>query len=96
MYNIGSLSLKSGEYNLDNNAIERTFKDMIIGRKNYYFCERHTSAERTASIYSLIGCCKLNNVDPLQYLTDVLGRINGHCHKDLAQLLPHNWKPITK
>ncbi|MEG2471494.1 MAG: transposase [Bacteroidales bacterium] len=70
--------LKSGEYHLDNNAIERQFKDLIIGRKNYLFCEGHSSAERTASIYSLIGCCKLNNVDPLQYLTDVLGRINGN------------------
>lgn len=86
--------LKSGEYLLDNNAIERQFKDVIVGRKNYYFCEGHKSAERTASIYSLIGCCKLNNIDPYQYLSDVLNRINGHCHKDIAQLLPHNWTPL--
>lgn len=88
--------LKSGEYLLDNNAIERQFKDVIVGRKNYYFCEGHKSAERTASIYSLIGCCKLNNIDPYQYLSDVLSRINGHSHKDIAQLLPQNWTPLQK
>ncbi len=91
----GMLScLRNGMYALDNNAIERQFKDIILGRKNYLFVEGHSSGKRTAYVYSLIACCKLNNIDPYQYLSDVLSRINDHNHKDLEVLLPHKWQPL--
>lgn len=36
-----------------------------------------------------VETCKINNVDPLAYLTDVLTRIvNGHPNRDIDQLLP--------
>jgi len=38
---------------------------------------------------SLIETCKLNDVDPLGYLTEVLTRIvKGHPNSDLDQLIP--------
>jgi hypothetical protein len=38
---------------------------------------------------SLIETCKINDVDPLAYLTDVLTRIVvGHPNRDIDQLLP--------
>ena len=85
--------LRDGVYSLDNNAIERQFKDIIVGRKNYLFVEGHSSGKRTSYVYSLIACCKLNNIDPYQYLSDVLSRINNHNHRDLEALLPHKWQP---
>ena len=46
-------------------------------------------AEHWAAIASLIETCKLNDVDPLAYLTDVLTRIvNGHPNSEVDQLLP--------
>ena len=37
----------------------------------------------------MIETCKLNDVDPLAYLTDVLTRIvNGHPNSNIDQLLP--------
>jgi hypothetical protein len=46
-------------------------------------------AEHWATIASLIETCKLNDVDPLVYLTDVLTRVvNGHPNSDIDQLLP--------
>jgi transposase len=37
----------------------------------------------------LTETCKLNDIDPLAYLTDVLTRIvNGHPNRDIDQLLP--------
>lgn len=39
--------------------------------------------------YWMIETCKLTDVDPLAYLTDVLTRIvNGHPNSDIDQLLP--------
>jgi len=50
-------------------------------------------AEHWATIASLIGTCKLNDVDPLAYLTDVLTRIvNGHPNSDIDQLLPWTYR----
>jgi transposase len=46
-------------------------------------------AEHWAVIASLVETCKINDVDPLTYLTDVLTRIvSGHSNRDIDQLLP--------
>jgi hypothetical protein len=46
-------------------------------------------AEHWATIASLIETCKLNDVDPMAYLTDVLTRIvQGHPNSDINQLWP--------
>ncbi len=34
----------------------------------------------------------MNNVNPQEWLEDVLGRINEHPIKKISELLPHNWK----
>jgi transposase len=49
--------------------------------------------ERAAAIYSLIQTAKLNGVDPQAWLADVIGRINAHPAKRIAEPLPWNWAP---
>ncbi|MDD2257333.1 MAG: transposase domain-containing protein, partial [Bacteroidales bacterium] len=51
------------------------------------------AAERTAIIYSLLGSCRLANVNPNAWLTDVLNRMPDHSIQKLSELLPTNWKP---
>jgi hypothetical protein len=63
-----------GRYKLDNNLIENSIRGMAIGRKNYLFCGNHDSAENAAIMYSLIETCKAQDVDPREWLTDVLER----------------------
>ena len=86
--------LRNGSYRIDNNAIERMNRAPVIGRKNYLFCGEHAGGDRTAKIYSLVESCKLNKIDPIAYLQDVLGRIMDHNHLKLHELLPNNWKPL--
>ena len=88
--------LRRSDYSLDNNAIEREFKNIIIDRKNYLFVEGHASAVRTAVIYSIICCCRLNNINPQEYLTDMLYRINDEKASELDKLLPPNWTPLKR
>jgi len=60
-----------------------------LTRKNALFAGSDGGAEHWATIASLIETCKLNNIDPLEYLTNVLTRIvNGHPNRDIDQLLP--------
>jgi hypothetical protein len=42
--------------------------------------------------YTLIETCKFNDVDARVWLADVLARIADHPAKQMADLLPWNWK----
>ena len=84
-----------GRYRIDNNLVENTIRPLALGRKNYMFCGNHDAAENAAIMYSLLGCCAASDVNPREWLTDVLTRIpyyNNDYSLDLADLLPHNWK----
>ena len=84
-----------GRYRIDNNLVENTIRPLSIGRKNFLFCGNHDAAENAAIMYSLLGCCAASDVNPREWLTDVLKRIpyyNGDYSLDLADLLPHIWK----
>lgn len=88
-----------GRYQIDNNLVENAIRPLALGRKNYLFCGNHDAAENAAIMYSLLGCCKSCDVNPRQWLTDVLTRIpeyNNDYSRDLAELLPHNWKAAQK
>jgi transposase len=81
-----------GRYRIDNNQAENSVRDLALGRKNYLFCGNHEAARHTAVIYSLMASCKVNDVNPQEWLTDVLNRIQDHNIQKLDELLPHQWK----
>jgi transposase len=81
--------IDDGSIEIDNNAVERSIRPIALNRKNALFAGSDGGAEHWATIASLIETCKLNDVDPLSYLTDVLTRIvNGHQNSEIDQLLP--------
>ena len=84
--------MESGVYELDNNPIERQMKYIAIGRKNYYFAGSHDGARRAAVLYSLLGTCRLNKINPWEWLSDVLVRVNVASDDTAVSLLPTNWK----
>ena len=77
---------------LDTNHVERALRVIPMGRKNWLFSWTELGAEHVGIIQSLISTCKLHNVDPYVYLTDVLQRVAIHPNKDIAQLTPRLWK----
>jgi len=44
---------------------------------------------------SLIESAKLNGHDPWAYLKNVFERLPTLKNRDLAELLPHNWRPAN-
>jgi len=67
---------------------------IALNRKNALFASSDGGAEHWAVIASLIETCKLNDVEPLAYLTDVLARIvNGHPNSQINDLLPWAYIP---
>jgi hypothetical protein len=67
--------IDDGRIELDNNTIERSIRGIKLSRKNALFAGSDGGAEHWAVVASLVETCKINDVDPLAYLTDVLTRI---------------------
>jgi len=84
---------KDGHLNPDNNPVERQIRPIAVGRHNFMFAGSHKAAERMAMIYSLMGTCKLNDINPYEWLKDVLSKINTWPINKVHELLPHRWKP---
>lgn len=84
--------IEGGRYEIDNNLIENAIRPLALGRKNYLFAGFHQAAQRAAMMYSFFATCKINKVEPLAWLTDVLERIPEHKANKLNELLPQNWE----
>jgi len=84
--------LEDGRLEIDNNRIENAIRPVALGRKNWLFAGSHEGAKRMAIIYSLVGTCKMNDINPFQYFKDILPRIADHNHKLIGQLTPLGWK----
>jgi transposase len=84
--------LKHGFLQKDNNLVENAIRPTVLGRKNYLFSGSHEAAQRSAMFYSFIGSCKMNGINPEEWLADVLDKIKDTKFSQLHSLLPNIWK----
>ena len=85
--------LHDGRTCLTNNAAERALRGFALGRKSWLFAGSERGADRAAAMTTLIATAKLNDIDPLAWLADVLARIADTPQSRLPDLLPWNWSP---
>src|SRR5262249_55857111 len=85
-------SLDAGRLCMSNNAAERAMRPLATGRRNWTFAGSDEGGRRAAAIYTLIETAKLNDVDPLAWLADVLARLHDHPAKRIDEFLPWNWR----
>ena len=89
--------IKGAEYDLDNNAIERTMRTISMSRRSSLFAASHQGAKRSALFYSLACSCKLHNINTFEYFKDILDRLakvpDPQMHPEvLRELLPDKWE----
>ena len=85
--------LEDGVIPIDNGIVERLHVRAALTRKNYLFAGSDTGGERAAIAYTILGCCRLVGVNPVEYLTDVLPRLaRGVRLRDVPAMLPAAWK----
>jgi hypothetical protein len=65
---------------------------VALGRKKYMFVGSHAGAKRVAIVYSLLGSCKLQGINPYDYLIDILHCLPLQPVNRLQELLPSFWK----
>ncbi|WP_333824604.1 transposase domain-containing protein, partial [Pinisolibacter sp.] len=89
--------LDDGRVEIDNNTVERAIRPLALTRKNALFAGSDGGADHWAVVASLIETCKLADVEPQAYLTDVLTRIVAdHPNSRIDELLPWAYAPPAR
>ena len=89
-----SRALRDPRIPLDNNRAENALRVVALGRKNFLFVHSEDSGKELALLYSLVISCTRLGVNPVEYLGDVLNRIDKTADGHFAELLPDRWKPM--
>ncbi len=85
--------LESGLVPIDNGPVERLHIRAAISRKNFLFAGSDAGGERAAIAFTILGCCRIAGVNPIEYLTAAFPILAGRVRlMDLPDLLPHRWK----
>ncbi len=85
--------LDDGVVPIDNGIVERLHVRTALTRKAFLFAGSDAGAERAAIAYTVLGSCRLLEIDPVEYLVDILPRLSRRIRiKDLPELLPARWK----
>jgi transposase len=85
--------LDDGVIPIDNGIVERLHVRTALTRKNFLFAGSDAGGERAAIAFTILGCCKLADVNPVEYLADVLPRMARRIRlRDIPDLLPARWK----
>jgi len=87
-----SLYLADPAIPIDTNHLERALRPIPMGRKAWLFCWSEVGAEAVATLQSLIVTARLHDIDPYEYLIDVLQRIERHPAREVHLLTPRLWK----
>jgi transposase len=77
----------------DNNIAEASLRRVALGRSNYLFFGNEDAGKNFAVLYTLVASCEKHGVNAIDYLTDVLSRVQTHPARRIDELLPHRWKP---
>jgi transposase len=86
--------LQDGRIELDTNSVERAMRPICLSRKNSLFAGSDEGGANWAALASLIETCKLNQVNPQVYFTDLLTRLVNHWPQSrIDELMPWHWQP---
>ena len=85
--------MQDGRLEISNNRGERAIKPVVIGRKNFLFCNTPRGARASAIVYSIVETAKENGLSPYEYLKYVFQMLPNVDINNLAmidELLPHS------
>lgn len=88
--------IDDGRLPIDNGIVERLHRRPAITRRNFLFAGSHAAGDRAAIAYSLLATCTLLDINPVEYLADILPRLARGIvvARDVPQMLPAAWKAV--
>lgn len=86
--------LNDPDVSIDTNHLERALRVIPMGRKNWLFSWTELSAKHVGIVQSLLVTCRLHEINPYDYLVDVLQRVSQHPASKVHELTPRAWKQL--
>lgn len=77
-----------GAYPIDNNPVENAIRPIAVGKKNWLFAGSERAGKRAAVLQTLLATAKANDLNPYEWLLEVLNKLPTHPHARLDELLP--------
>ncbi len=87
------------EIPMDNNGSERTLRNPVVGRKNYYGSGTEWSSRLTAMLFSIFETLMLWDLNPVEWLSDYFRACalnGGRAPDDVTIHLPWNIKELKE
>ena len=81
-----------GRVEISNNLVEQRMKTIKLDMKNCQNIGSEAAAKRHAFMHSLIESCSLNEIQPVEYLTNLFGRYKTLKDEEKVALLPCYYK----
>lgn len=79
-----------GRIPIDNNDLERCWRQTALNRKNSLFVGSDRGGEWAATLFTICQSCRLIDLDPGQYLIDIFAELHTG-RTDYANLRPKSW-----
>lgn len=80
-----------GHLEIDNNGVENAIRPTAVGKKNWLFVGHPEAGQRSAVIYTVLENCKRQQINPWEYLHDVLSRLPTLTNQQTRDLTPARW-----
>ena len=64
--------LNHGEIEISNNQVENAIRPIVVGRKNWLFCDTQAGANASVGIFTLLETAKANGLNSEAYLNHLL------------------------
>jgi len=77
---------------MHNNASELRLRGPVVGRKQWLFAGSEGGAHAAATMFTLVGSCMLQGIDPWAYTADILSRLGDHPVNKVHELTPLAWR----
>ncbi len=60
------------EIEISNNQVENAIRPIVVGRKNWLFCDTQAGAHASVIVYTVLETAKANGLNPEAYLNYLL------------------------
>ncbi len=81
---------RDGRVPIDNNALERQWRQPSLNRKNSLFVGSDRGGDWAATMFTIMQSCRLADIDPYRYLVDIFAELHRG-RTDYHQLRPMAW-----
>jgi len=83
--------VEDGILEIDTNLLENSIRPSALGKKNWLFIGHPEARERSAVIYTLLGSCRRQGINPFDYLKDLFTRLPAAKITQIIEFTPAAW-----